>query len=145
MDHLGEPLSDEVEELVALPYHKTDRPLRPGDVKSLVEHFELDWASWWQDSAEVATDQARQHAMLDRAKSDGQERAERTFSEAILQIQLRLDAETDTRHRDDLEREVERLESFREGVVTVIQSVEPAVEVVGLVLVASAAIDFLGN
>jgi hypothetical protein len=83
--------------------------------------------------------------MLDRAKSDGQERAERTFSEAILQIQLRLDAETDTRHRDDLEREVERLESFREGVVTVIQSVEPAVEVVGLVLVASAAIDFLGN
>lgn len=145
MDHLGEPLSDEVEELIALPYHKTDRPLRPGDVKPLVEHFELDWASWWQGSAEAATDQARQHAMLDRAKSDGQERAERTFTEAILQIQLRLDAETDTRHRDDLEREVERLESFREGVVTVIQSVEPVVEVVGLVLVASASIDFLGN
>ena len=84
--------------------------------------------------AAVATDQVRQSPILEAAKSDGTARAARTFSDAVLQVRLRLREETDLEHCHELEKEIERLEAFREASVSVIRGVEPKVEVVGLVL-----------
>ena len=84
--------------------------------------------------AGVATDQVRQSPELEAAKSDGAVRAERAFSDAVLQVRLRLEEETDSLHHDDLAKEFERLEAFRKASVSVIRGAEPKVEVVGLLL-----------
>ena len=145
MDHLGNSLTDEVKQRLQQRYGKTDRPLGSDHVATLSEHLELDWANTWQALAEKATERARHDAKLEQAKSDGAARADRAFSEASLQIQLRLEAETDPRHRAYLERDQERFESFKGGLTTVIGRVEPTVEVVGFVLLDSAASGILGG
>ena len=145
MDHLGNSLTDEIKDRLSRPYGKTDRLLGSDKVARLSEHFELDWANTWQALAEKATEHARHDAKLEQAKSDGAARADRAFSEASLQIQLRLEAESDPRHRSNLEEDQQRFESFKGGLTTVIGRVEPTVEVVGFVLLDSAASGILGE
>ena len=145
MDHLCEPLSAENEVLVASAYTNADQPLTREDVEPLIGRFELDWENWWQKLAATATERVQQHVGLNEAKSQGKERAEQAFADAVLQIGLRLEVEEDERHRTDLEEELSRLESAKDGVVAVIESVEPIIEVVGLVFVASAAIGLFSN
>jgi ATP-dependent helicase HepA len=139
MDHFYEPLSDENEDLVASAYTNADQPLTQEDTDRLIDRFELDWENWWQKLAAIATERVQQHVGLNEAKSQGKERAEQAFADADLQIGLRLEAEKDEHHRVDLENELSRLESAKDAVVAVIESVEPIIEVVGLVFVASAA------
>jgi ATP-dependent helicase HepA len=134
LDHLGCTLSVGDDGLVDSPFRESDRPLDSTNITALSERFGLEWLTWWDQMAGAATDEVRQSPVLEAAKSDGAARAERAFSDAVLQVRLRLEKETDLLHRNDLEKEIERLEAFREASVAVIRRVEPTVEVVGLVL-----------
>ena len=134
LDHLGHTLSADDGELVDSPFRESDRPLDSTNITELSERFGMEWLTWWDQMAGAATDEVRQSPVLEAAKSDGAGRAERAFSDAVLQVRLRLREETDLEHCHELEKEIERLEAFREASVSVIRGVEPKVEVVGLVL-----------
>ena len=145
MDCDGGDLSLELQELVAPPFGISDRPLNPSDLKQIGEHFDIDWPRWWENKFEAAMSAAHSDVGLDQAKTKAISQAKERFEVAVRQMELRLEKETDEGQQRDFRGAIEQLNFFRDGAVKVVENVQIELEVVGLVLVASAGSDIISG
>ena len=73
------------------------------------------------------------------------DRVKKVFENAVRQMELRLEAEADEGQQRDFRGEIEQFELFRDGITKLVENIKIEIEVVGLVLVASAGCDIFSG
>ena len=139
----GGELSVELQELVTPSFGVSDSPLNSSDLKRIGEYFDIDWPQWWENKSEAAMRAAYDDVGLDQAKKSAVTQAKEVFENAIRQVELRLEAETDAGQQRDYRDEIEQLGMSREGAIKIVEGIQIELEVVGLILVASAGSDII--